>query len=62
MVRVSEETDVRLNLRATSPAASGKDVPSTCIAVYAVLDGNLRFSMIYEDDSYAARPWGYFSR
>ena len=61
MLKVDEPTDIICNLRAVTSATEGKDIPSTCIAVYEIMD-DYKFIMLYEDDSYAGRPWGYFSR
>lgn len=60
VLKVAEDTDFISCLKPVSKVNEGKDIPSTCIAIYEILP-DYKFEMIYEDDSYAGRPWGYFS-
>ena len=55
-----QDIDVRLILRPTDPVAQGEDFPSVCICIYEIGPNNT-YQIFLEDDSYAGRPWGYYS-
>jgi len=53
-------TKTRLSLRSTDTLVQGEDFPSVCICIYEIIDGST-YRVFMEDDSYAGRPWGFYT-
>jgi hypothetical protein len=61
---VENETIIKCSLRPIleeGEVGGKKEAPSTSICIFQILEDH-KFKMIVEDDSYAGRPWGYFTQ